>query len=117
MNQGVTMITNLKDKNTNIQSIDDFMSTYETESKLNNNPIPTNEQIFEYLESISDPVPHDNFGHYYEDNCYEGNYHVSKCKKCRHRVCGGDNSFQSNIILYGIIFFLFVMIILLLWKK
>lgn len=136
MNKGVTFLGDNDGSDVN-QSIDEFLSHSE---KVENPPpikdtAPTqytkeptlklsDEQIQKYLENViggSSGSSGSSGGrgdrHYYEDSCHEGSYHLSKCNKCRHRMCGSDYSFNSNAILYFIIIALFIMIIILLCKK
>lgn len=131
MNQGVTFLSELNGGENVNQSIDDFLSVNKQEEKVDevdddvpspkkHNPdtplIPlTDDQIYEYLNRIGNSDTQRR--HYYEDTCDEGHYHISKCKRCRHNVCGRDYSFNSNMILYAIIAVLFVMVIILLCKK
>ncbi len=130
MNQGVTFLGDNYDSDVN-QSIDEFLT--HTEKVDTPPPIrealekkePTlklsDEQIQKYLENVIGGSSDGGGGvgdrYYYEDSCHEGSHHLSKCNKCRNKMCGSDYSFNSNSILYLIIIALFIMIIILLCKK
>lgn len=117
MNQGVTFISDLNEKRVVNQSIEDFLINEEQEPLDQTAPTATvtDEQIYDYLTKLTNSEH--NRHYYYEDTCDEGDYHMLKCNKCRHRMCGRDYSFNSNMILYVIIAILTLLVIILLCKK